>query len=172
MPGHAVGFYGQGAAVSYPTAGAAIGAAVEGIRRFIRQGAIDPEVYALARAIVADCMERDRVCEAEAIRNWIRGNLRYVSDPVGVDFLSPARQTIRMRGGDCDDLTIAYGALAQSVGMPVLLILAGAPGVPVPSHVLPGIRGADGRVIPVELSGDVRFGRMAAGLRKMQVLAV
>lgn len=69
--------------------------------------------------------------------------MRYVIDPASsyadfsknetaVDFLQFPRQTLQYRAGDCDDLTILYAALLESVGIETAFIT-------VPGHILAAV---------------------------------
>ena len=69
--------------------------------------------------------------------------MRYVIDPASsyadfsknetaVDFLQFPRQTLQYKAGDCDDLTILYAALLESVGIETAFIT-------VPGHILAAV---------------------------------
>jgi len=49
-----------------------------------------------------------------------------------IDFLQFPRQTLHFRGGDCDDLSILYCALLESVGVPTAFLT-------IPGHIYVGI---------------------------------
>jgi hypothetical protein len=55
-----------------------------------------------------------------------------VKDRFTVDFLKFPRQTLACKAGDCDDLTILYCALLESMGVETAFIL-------VPGHILPAV---------------------------------
>jgi hypothetical protein len=55
-----------------------------------------------------------------------------VKDRFSVDFLKFPRQTLACKAGDCDDLTILYCALLESMGVGTAFIL-------VPGHILPAV---------------------------------
>lgn len=63
--------------------------------------------------------ERDYWGEVKAIFNWMRANVRYIRDMSTIDTFALAMRTIEARGGDCDDYTIALGALLMSIGYSV-----------------------------------------------------
>jgi hypothetical protein len=52
----------------------------------------------------------------------------FSKDSVAVDFLQFPRQTLRYKAGDCDDLSVLYCALLESVGVPTAFIT-------VPGHI-------------------------------------
>lgn len=68
-----------------------------------------------------------------AIFNWIKKNVNYVSDPVRVDgiielFISPVRMVQDYKagktlGGDCDDQSLLATALYRAIGMPSNVVL-------------------------------------------------
>jgi hypothetical protein len=54
------------------------------------------------------------------------------SSGISVDYLQYPAQTLQFRAGDCDDLTILYCALLESVGVPTAMIT-------VPGHIFPAV---------------------------------
>jgi Flp pilus assembly protein TadD len=74
------------------------------------------------------------------------GGFKYVKDPVRpakgdvLDTVQFARETLKYRTGDCDDLSVLYASLLESVGVETAIIL-------LPGHVLVGVApgtGVDG----------------------------
>ncbi len=63
--------------------------------------------------------ERDYWGEVKALFNWMRANVRYIRDTATIDTFATAMRTIEVRGGDCDDYTIALGAMLMSIGYSV-----------------------------------------------------
>ena len=72
----------------------------------------DPQMRKLALHITRNCASRDEECEARAIYDWIKKNIRYTGDigahklgrngPVeGVDLFQTAARTVEFGGGDC-----------------------------------------------------------------------
>ena len=59
--------------------------------------------------------------ELAALLAWVRANVRYQHDPAYLDTFQSAERTIQLARGDCDDMTILLGALAQNAGYPVAL---------------------------------------------------
>ncbi|TVQ21605.1 MAG: hypothetical protein EA382_13330 [Spirochaetaceae bacterium] len=79
---------------------------------------------------------RTAIAMTEALASY---GLNYVIDPTSpyaelsgqshvVDFLQFPRQTLEYRAGDCDDLSILYAALLESVGIPAAFVT-------VPGHI-------------------------------------
>lgn len=88
----------------------------------------DPEMRKLALQITQGCQARDGECEARAIYNWVKANVRYTGDvgphklgrngPVeGIDLFQTAARTADFRGGDCDDHSILNCTLALHNGL-------------------------------------------------------
>ncbi len=56
----------------------------------------------------------------------------YSQDQLAVDYLQFPRQTLAFRNGDCDDLSVAYAALLEAVGVPAAFITT-------PGHIFVGV---------------------------------
>lgn len=85
---------------------------------YVRQKAID---ILLERGI----RPKDYRGEIKALFEWVQRNVRYTKDPFRVEVLHSARRMLELRAGDCDDMAILLGAMLQSVGHPVRLVLTG-----------------------------------------------
>lgn len=60
---------------------------------------------------------------AKIIFNQIIKNLTYVSDPrIKWDFVQYPSETIKLKGGDCDDLTVLLSSLLESIGIETALV--------------------------------------------------
>jgi transglutaminase-like putative cysteine protease len=88
----------------------------------------DPEMRKLALQITRGCQARDGECEARAIYNWTKSNVRYSGDvgphklgrggPVeGIDLFQTAARTVDFGAGDCDDASILNCTLALHNGL-------------------------------------------------------
>ncbi|WP_327433325.1 transglutaminase-like domain-containing protein [Streptomyces sp. NBC_01236] len=97
------------------------------MRWFILRGAKDFAVRRRAVRILTSrgVRPKDYLGEIKALFEWVRGTVRYTRDPHRVELLHSARRMIQLRAGDCDDMTILLGALLQSVGHPVRVVLCG-----------------------------------------------
>ena len=83
-----------------------------------------PQLRALALRITKGCPARDDTCEAKAIYDWVRKNIRYTGDIAvhkvngrkgpteSVDLFQTAQRTVEMGGGDCDDHFVLVATLA------------------------------------------------------------
>lgn len=92
------------------------------MRKLTREGAQDERVRRLAVQIICTLPQRDYAAEAEALLKWMQWHLRYTRDPWtpdGTERVQHPWVTLgELRTGDCDDLTVAYCALAGSIGFP------------------------------------------------------
>jgi hypothetical protein len=100
---------------------------VRQVARLIREGAKD--FYVRQRAIdillARRIRPKDYLGEIQALFEWMQQNVRYTKDPVRVEVLHTPRRLLSLRAGDCDDMTILLGALLESIGHPVRLVLTG-----------------------------------------------
>jgi hypothetical protein len=94
------------------------------IREAIDQGKKRGEVIQAAVSLLYTTPERDEAHEVRAIFEWVRDSIRYVRDPAGLESLSAPHMTLRRMVGDCDDQVALLGALLESIGYPVRLIIA------------------------------------------------
>ena len=134
---------------------------VEQIRSFILDGAKD---FAVRRRVVEILMAqrvraKDYLGEIKAIFEWVQRNIRYTRDPHRVELLHSARRMLELRAGDCDDMTILLGAMLQSIGHPVRIVVVG-PNPRRPqlfTHVYPEVR-FRGRWIAVDATAQHPMG--------------
>ncbi len=103
-----------------------IGERVAYVHKQAVQGTRDPQIYALARAVLSRkcgdgwCVpERDHKGEATALFNEVRSRVRYTLDPVDFDAFSTPSKTLSMHAGDCDDQVSLLSAMLRSVGYQV-----------------------------------------------------
>jgi transglutaminase-like putative cysteine protease len=86
------------------------------IRQMISDGAHDPLINELASSIVHSCPARDDYCEAQALLTYVQEKQRYTEE--GEETFRDAVYTATHGFSDCDDATILFGALAESIGIP------------------------------------------------------
>lgn len=86
---------------------------------YVRQKAID---ILLAKNIPP----KNYLGEIKALFQWVQQNIRYTKDPFRVEMLHSALRMLQLRAGDCDDMTILLGAMLESIGHPVRLVLTGS----------------------------------------------
>ena len=64
------------------------------------------------------------------------GKLLYVNDPkLSSDYVQYPAETLRLRGGDCDDMTVCFASLLSSVGVSTAFVDVVPPSAPEKSHV-------------------------------------
>lgn len=102
---------------------------------------------------------KDYLGEIKALFEWVQHNIRYTRDPHRVELLHSARRMLELRAGDCDDMTILLGAMLQSIGHPVRIVVVGPnpkrPGLF--THVYPEVR-FRGRWIAVDATAPHPMG--------------
>lgn len=103
-------------------------ATVGHITRLIRQGAKDMVVRQAAVQIfrTRGIAPKHYLGEIAALFYWVQKKVRYTRDIYRVELLHSARRMLQLRAGDCDDMTILLGALLESTGHPVRLVLIGS----------------------------------------------
>ena len=101
---------------------------VASLQDLVWKGVQDPQMRKLALQITKHCPERDGLCEAKAVYNYVKANVRYTGDvapvkmgsrgPVeGVDLFQTAKRTLEMQGGDCDDHAVLSATLLAHNGI-------------------------------------------------------
>jgi len=98
------------------------------IAQLIRQGAKDFAVRQTAIDILRqrNVRPKDYLAEIKALFEWVQENIRYTKDTFRVELLHSARRMLELRAGDCDDHVVVLGAMLESIGHPVRLVLTGA----------------------------------------------
>lgn len=136
------------------------------------QGKTDPQVIAWARKQVSQrkpgstawngdqwvCGEKRGSCELELLFRGMRRDVRYVSDPRGVDLYAKPRNTLTMGGGDCDEYTSLGCAAAMAIGKKCeIVVIETKDSTEGANHVYPvGIEG--GKRYPMDASVNMPFG--------------
>lgn len=97
------------------------------IQGLVHKSVQDPEMRKLALQITRHCPERDGDCEARAVYDYVKANVRYTGDiaPIkkpdgqvdGIDLYQSARRTLEFGGGDCDDQSIVVATLLALNGI-------------------------------------------------------
>jgi hypothetical protein len=100
---------------------------VEHIIDLIKQGAKDFHVRQTAIDILLQrgIKPKDYLGEIKALFEWVQQNVRYTKDTFRVEVLHSAKRMLELRAGDCDDMAILLGAMLESIGHPVRLVLSG-----------------------------------------------
>ncbi len=100
---------------------------LEHIIELIKKGAKDFHVRQTAIDILLQrgVKGKDYLGEIKALFEWVQQNVRYTKDTFRVEVLHSARRMLELRAGDCDDMSILLGAMLESIGHPVRLVLSG-----------------------------------------------
>jgi transglutaminase-like putative cysteine protease len=97
-----------------------------------------------------------KIAQAVALGSWAQRSLYYVNE--GIETFSTPIRTIRSGFGDCDDFTTTIGALCESIGIPVELVLMGVNVEPGRyTHIFPRavVRAPSGRIVRVPLDATL-----------------
>lgn len=97
------------------------------VQALIRQGVKDFYVRQKAIDILFEkgIRAKDYLGEIKALFEWVQQNVRYTKDPFRLEVLHSARRILELRAGDCDDMTILLGAMLESIGHPIRLVIVG-----------------------------------------------
>jgi|6_EtaG_2_1085325.scaffolds.fasta_scaffold05546_2 transglutaminase-like putative cysteine protease len=108
---------------------------VKEIIKLVNAAAVDPSVHALALKITKGCFD-NTICQIRKIEGYMRSTFDY-SQEVG-EILTDPRLLFdgSFEGGDCDDLSAAVCALAESLRIPCQLRVTGESKTE-PTHIFP-----------------------------------
>jgi len=95
------------------------------MRQLVDDAVSDPQFIRFATDVVRSVAAFDDIGEVQAIYNWVSRNIRYTKDPVTKEKLYPPQELLKIRAGDCDDISMLLGALAIAIGYPARLITVG-----------------------------------------------
>lgn len=100
---------------------------VEVIKKLIEEGKKDIVIRTTAEKIVQYIEPKDYEREVKAVYNFVVRRLRYTKDIHRVETVHRARELLRRhkKAADCDDFVILTGALLQSIGHPVRIVIIG-----------------------------------------------
>jgi hypothetical protein len=115
---------------------------VESLRFFVQPD--DPDVLRASRDMLLQNRETktgsgpepDAFIKARTIINTFAGKLMYVNDPKqSADFVQYPAETLRLRGGDCDDMSVCFASLLSSIGISTAFVDVVPPGAPEKNHI-------------------------------------
>ena len=98
------------------------------MRGLVDEALRDPQIHRLARDIVQSVPAFDDLAEANALYEWVRRNIRFTKDPVNKETLYPPAELLKIRAGDCDDISMLLATLLMSVGYEARLMTVAASG--------------------------------------------
>jgi hypothetical protein len=88
------------------------------MRRLVDQALNDETFVRKIIDIVRAAPAFDDLAEARAIYDWFKRNIRFTRDPVTKEKLYPPAELLKIRAGDCDDISLGIGASLLAVGIP------------------------------------------------------
>lgn len=78
----------------------------------------------------------EQFVKARVLINTFAGRLTYVGDPrQSADHVQYPEETLALRSGDCDDMTVVFASLLTSIGVPVAFVDVIPPGRPEQGHI-------------------------------------
>jgi hypothetical protein len=104
----------------------------------------DPSVIKYTRDVLVQSRDSlagtnrflEQFVKARVLINTFAGGLTYVGDPrLSADRVQYPAETLTMRSGDCDDMTVCFASLLTSIGIPVAFVDVIPPGRPEQSHI-------------------------------------
>jgi hypothetical protein len=94
---------------------------IQVMRKLVDQAVSDPSFIRFASDIVRSVPAFNDLAEASALYEWVKRNIRYTKDPVTKEKLYPPQELLKIRAGDCDDISMLLGALGIAIGYPARL---------------------------------------------------
>jgi transglutaminase-like putative cysteine protease len=79
------------------------------MRQLIDQALADQSFVRQASDSVRNVRPYGDFAEAEALYNWVKRNIRFTKDPVTKEKLYPPQELLKIRAGDCDDISMLLG---------------------------------------------------------------
>ena len=82
----------------------------------------DPIIKQIADKIAASSCAFSRVCQAKALYYFVRDNIKYVSDPIGEEYLEDPKEVLSTAAADCESGAILLAALEEAIGIDAQLV--------------------------------------------------
>jgi len=83
----------------------------------------DIELRSLASSITKGCSSGNKECQLNKIYRYVVDNYDYYSDPRSREFIQSPFETLKVKGGDCEDMTILMSSLLENLGFKTYLVL-------------------------------------------------
>ena len=99
---------------------------VDLMRQLIDEALTDQKFVRTAVNIVHAVPAYHDLGEAEALYDWVKRNIRFTKDPVTKEKLYPPQELLKIKAGDCDDISMLLGAFLLALGYPARLVTIGA----------------------------------------------
>lgn len=108
-----------------PAGAAGIRRTLNAMAQLTYQAAADLQLRDFARRSVAHIAGHDFYGEIEQLFSFVRDEITYRRDPVGVELVRAPRHVLADRSGDCDDKTVLLCALLACLGHRTRFVVAG-----------------------------------------------
>ena len=86
----------------------------------------DVNLRSKAGSIVSGCPSGDKECQLNKVYRYVVESYNYYSDPRNREFIQSPYETMNIKGGDCEDLTILLNSLLVRGAARTLAWLSGA----------------------------------------------
>jgi hypothetical protein len=96
------------------------------MRRLVDSALSDAPFVRRTRDIVSGVAAYDEAGEVQAVYNWVQRNIRFTKDPLTKETLFPPQELLKIKAGDCDDISMLIGAMLLALGYPARLITIAA----------------------------------------------
>jgi len=83
----------------------------------------DITLRGIATGIADDCPSGSKECHINAVYRHVVENYDYYSDPRAAEFIQSPSETMAVKGGDCEDLTILMNSLLENLGVKTYVVL-------------------------------------------------
>ena len=83
----------------------------------------DINLRAQAASIASGCPSGDKECQINKLYRYVVENYDYYSDPRSSEFIQSPSETMKIKGGDCEDLTILLSSLLENLGIKTYIVL-------------------------------------------------
>lgn len=124
-----------GQLLSIPSGDAGTAVTLKLMAQLVRQSKVNPLIRQTAARAVMSCPEKDDLCEAATLQNFVRSSIRYTGDVWETETLQPPDYTLKEGYGDCDDQAVLLASLLLAIGIPAAFCAVGIKGGPF-SHVM------------------------------------
>ena len=88
----------------------------------------DPSIKQIANKIATLSCDGSKVCQSKAIYYFVRDNIEYVADPLGLEYFEDPKELLVTKGGDCESGTMLLASLLGAIGVDYELVF-------IPRHV-------------------------------------
>ena len=156
--------------LSIPHGEAGTDATVRIMRAMIEDGKRDQVLRQLAEHILRTYKvpRYQYVAELAALHDWVRRHVRYTKDPHEVEYIQTPNRLLETRMGDCDDMSVLLGSLAEVIGHPVGIKVVSRDAGQNYHHVYP-VAEVNGREYGLDASVPFPFGFQSPEIKKEKV---